>query len=75
MKFRIKWLKSRINLNFFLLSLIIHDYGLLGPGNKGIENQPGENFVSLNFILSYNIYFRLVLIYYSTFVKRLFHFY
>ena len=27
-----------------LLALIIHDHGLLGSENKGIENQPGENF-------------------------------
>ena len=47
---------------FLLLALIIHDHGLLGPENKGIENQPGENFFILNFILSYNLYFRPVLI-------------
>ena len=68
MKFGIKWLKSRKNeksrknLIFLLLALIIHDHGLLGPENKGIENQLGENFFILNFILSYNIYFRPVLI-------------
>ena len=49
-------------ISFFLLLALIHDHGLLGPENKEIENQPGENFFILNFILSYNIYFRPVLI-------------
>ena len=65
--------KYRINLNFFFLPLLFMTTDYWGQKTKEFRISEVKFFCILNFILSY-IFFRLVLIYYSTFVKRLFHF-